>query len=250
MANVQLDNGFTRIANELLEVVMNQKLNGTQFKIIMAVWRYTYGYSRKQHEMSLGFISEATGVHKQTVRNELEKLIERKIIKVIKESSFSSSRVISFNKNYIEWEGLQSAKRLTVSKKANTAVSELTDTTVSELTDQERKPKENIKEIQSQVIFDHYISKNIIQHKQFDSDMKKAVKKAITKFGIDEVRTAIDNYAVVIKSDAYWFTQKYNIINMMRDKDIRQFGSEADPLSNFLVKEKNQTKQSINWEDI
>lgn len=68
MADVQVENGFTRIANELMEVVMLQKFNGSQFKIILAIWRYTYGFSRKSHDFSLTFLSKATNIHKQQVK--------------------------------------------------------------------------------------------------------------------------------------------------------------------------------------
>lgn len=154
MANVQAEHGFTKVANELLEVVMQQKLNGTQFKIIMAVWRFTYGFSRKEHDLSLTFLSKSTGVHKQQIKTELAKLIEKKIINVIGEASYTTSRKLSFNKNYDEWIDLQEVKTLTVSESSTTTVSEntyttvseLTTTTVSESTYQERNNKENIKE--------------------------------------------------------------------------------------------------------
>ena len=97
----------------------------------------------------------------------------------------------------------------------------------------------------SMEIFNHYISKNIINHKKFDSDMKRKVKNAIKKHGIDEVKKSIDNYAVVFHSDDYWFTQKYSLMDMMRDKDIRQFGTEADPLYNF-AKEHIKKKETNN----
>ena len=61
MANPKLENGYSPIANEILEQLCRQNLNGTQFRIIMVVWRYTYGFSRKEHELSETFISKAIG---------------------------------------------------------------------------------------------------------------------------------------------------------------------------------------------
>ena len=64
MANVQIDNGeFTRIANEILEHIAKAKLNGTQYAIILTIWRYTYGFQRISHEMSLGFMANLTGIN-------------------------------------------------------------------------------------------------------------------------------------------------------------------------------------------
>jgi phage replication O-like protein O len=154
MTNVQPENGFTRVANELLEVVAYQKFNGTQSRIILTLWRYTYGFSRKEHDLSLTFISRATGIHKQQVKKEMDKLIEKKVILVTEESTYNTSRKIKFNKDYSQWKDLQLPEELTVSENAYTTVSESTDPTVSEnayptvseFAYQERKYKESIKE--------------------------------------------------------------------------------------------------------
>ncbi|CAG9621829.1 replication protein [Sutcliffiella rhizosphaerae] len=118
MANVHPEKGFTRIAHEILEQTMKIKLSPTQHKIILAVWRYTYGFNRKDHEMSLSFLSEATDVHKQRIKPDLDKIIDRNILIITQENSARKSRRISYNKEYDQWDKLESAKILTVSKTA------------------------------------------------------------------------------------------------------------------------------------
>jgi len=137
-----------------MEVVMLQKFNGSQFKLILTIWRYTYGFSRKSHEFSLTFLAKAANIHKQQVKSELDKLIEDKIIVVVENSTFTNSRKLSFNKDYSQWSNLQSVKECTVSESTDTTVSESTDTTVSESTYQERKVKESIKETHKRVYED------------------------------------------------------------------------------------------------
>ncbi|MGG3821125.1 replication protein [Geobacillus thermodenitrificans] len=138
MADVQLENGYTKIANEILERLALTKLSPTQFRLILAIWRYTYGFNRKDHEMSLSFLAEATGIHKQRVKQELDKLIENNIVIVTEEGSFSKSRKLAFNKDYDTWR-LQSTKESTVSGIADTTVSETAYSTVSEFAYQEIK---------------------------------------------------------------------------------------------------------------
>lgn len=140
----QLEDGYTRIANEILEVVSKVKLNGTQYKILMVIWRYTYGFNRKDSEFSLNFLSEATNSNKQQVKRELDKLIEHKVITVVKEAGFNTSRRLSFNKKYSEWniEGVQYIKKDTVSGLADSRVSKKEYPTVSGLEYQERKYKD------------------------------------------------------------------------------------------------------------
>ena len=104
MASPQLENGYTKIADEILEVLPKYKFNGSQMRILMVILRYTYGFSRKQHELSLTFISEATGMNRTQVRRELNTLIAKNVILVLKEASFRKPRVIAFNKNYDQWQ--------------------------------------------------------------------------------------------------------------------------------------------------
>ena len=100
MANPQLENGYTPIANEILDNILKYPLNGTQWRILMTVWRYTYGYSRKDHSLAIGFICKATGCYKRQIQRELDSLINANILIVTKEATFKSARRIAFNKNH------------------------------------------------------------------------------------------------------------------------------------------------------
>lgn len=103
VADVQVENGFTRIANQILEEIAQRKFNGTEFRIIMILWRYTYGFNRKQHSLSTGFIAEAIGMDNSRVRKVLKDLIDNKVIDVTEQATFNHSRVLAFNKNFEEW---------------------------------------------------------------------------------------------------------------------------------------------------
>ena len=160
MADVQLEHGYTKIANEILEHLALTKLSPTQFRLILVIWRYTYGFNRKDHAMSLSFLAEATGVHKQRVKQELDKLIESNIVIVTEEGTNSKSRKLAFNKDYDTWL-LQSMKESAVSEIADTRVSEIADTRVSEIADT------RVSEIAYQEI------KNINKNLNKDDDIEK-----------------------------------------------------------------------------
>ncbi|USK46321.1 replication protein [Cytobacillus oceanisediminis] len=102
MASPQTKNGYTRIANEILEKIAKTDLNGTQLRIVMVIWRYTYGFSRKEYEISLAFLAEAIDTLRGHVDRELTNLINRKIINVVGIGK-RRGRILSFNKNYEEW---------------------------------------------------------------------------------------------------------------------------------------------------
>jgi phage replication O-like protein O len=104
MANPQIEKGHTRIANEIIEQVSRTDLNGTQIRILMVIWRYTYGFQRKTYEISLAFMAEAINSSRSHVDKELTTLIERKIVSVVGVGP-RRGRILSFNKNYEEWQG-------------------------------------------------------------------------------------------------------------------------------------------------
>lgn len=54
-----LDDGYTRLANELLDAVMCSGLPETELCILMAVWRKTYGYNKKMDWISNEQLCEA-----------------------------------------------------------------------------------------------------------------------------------------------------------------------------------------------
>lgn len=100
----QLEDGYTRIANELLEALSKARINGTQANIAFFIFRYTYGFHRKCHELGNAFIAEGTSNRKDQVKRELNRLIEMKIVQVYEESTHIKSRVIGINTKTSEWE--------------------------------------------------------------------------------------------------------------------------------------------------
>lgn len=193
MANPQTENGYTRIANEILEALAITNLNGTQRRILDVVFRQTYGYQRKEHDLSLNFISKATNIHKMQIQRELTSLIERRIITIVAEATFNKSRVIAFNKNYNEWlDSEQLAKKLTVNENDNHTVSEKANRTVSGLANQIKK-KENIKEMPIENFFENLWS--LYPRKKGKSKVSKKQKAKLYKeVGYEKMKQAIAKY--------------------------------------------------------
>lgn len=144
MAEPQIENGYTKIANEILEVLAKQPLNGTQRRILDVVFRYTYGFNRKEHELSLSYISKASNMHKQQVKRELDDLILKGIIHIVSEASFKSSRVIEFNKNYDMWIVDSKQNRVQLANQSTLQSANQSTPTVSGLEYQERKSLKKI----------------------------------------------------------------------------------------------------------
>lgn len=104
MASPQIEKGYTRIANELIERIVQVGLNGTQYRIIMTIWRYTYGIKgQKSNELSVRFLSEKINANKRQTERELAVLMERNIVKTLGVGE-KGARVLQVNKNYEQWD--------------------------------------------------------------------------------------------------------------------------------------------------
>ncbi|KHF33433.1 Bacteriophage replication protein O [Paenibacillus sp. P1XP2] len=104
MANPQLEDGFTRVAHRILEEIATRKLNATQFRIIMIIWRYTYGFQRKDHDFALKFLQQTTQLPESTIKRETSALIRAKVLVVTQKETSNTPRKLAFNKNYDEWD--------------------------------------------------------------------------------------------------------------------------------------------------
>ena len=103
MANPQAEDGHTRIANEVLEALMKTKLTGTQWDLVMAVVRKTWGYQHKEDFISLTQFKKLTGRNRSLIGRELSVLQDRNILKQIKKSTFGKSAKWQFNKDWESW---------------------------------------------------------------------------------------------------------------------------------------------------
>ena len=102
MASPQLENGYTRIANELLEAICRLKISGNEMRILLFIIRQTYGYSRKSAKISLSEISKAVGMTSDNVSKTLKKLSAKNVVKICKNGG-SKPQTISVNKDYEQW---------------------------------------------------------------------------------------------------------------------------------------------------
>ncbi|MFT9495850.1 replication protein [Anaerosolibacter sp.] len=221
-----LENGYTRIANEILDHMARIKFSPMQYRILFVVWRYTYGFQRKSHKISLTFLSEATGCDSRQIQRELKKLIK---MNVLIEKFSSSTRELSFNKKLTAWKldiGETDIDNLTNGEIDNgeiieTALGEIDNGTLGEIDNQERNNKKNIKEIYIGIL-DFWNGKEIVKHKQ-TSDIVNRIQAAIKKYGEEKVIEAINNYATVYKDEQYFYSHIWRL-----DKFLKQFNGLPD----------------------
>ena len=258
----QLENGYTRIANEILEQIAKTKLNGTQFRILVSILRNTYGFGRRDAKFSLSFLAENTDINKRQVQRELNALIEAKVISVIEEATFSSPAVLSFNKYFDQW---QLDRQVVANSSTGNETDNTTDvyldtstgsglvvSTGSELdtplfsgsldapeieapkNDPKEIYKESIKENIKERLFNFWNSRNIKVHSKFTEEISKALDKALKKWDEESISKAIQRYGVVYHDQNYFFKHKWGLANFLTQKNaLPDFLDDGEKWQNY-----------------
>lgn len=100
MSSPQLEDGHTKIANSLLEAILRHGFTETQLCVVFAVIRRTYGFNKKEDELSLSQIAKMTIYPVSRLSPVVNALVGAKVLRK-KEGRFANS--LSLNKNYEQW---------------------------------------------------------------------------------------------------------------------------------------------------
>jgi len=105
MASPQIDNGkFTRISNEILERLCQCNLTGKEARICFYVLRVTYGYQRKEAEISSADLADQLDSDASDVRKILGCLCDRGILKKTASHRGVKPPVYGVNKDWETWD--------------------------------------------------------------------------------------------------------------------------------------------------
>jgi len=100
-----LEDGYTRIANELLEAVMLAGMTQHQLLVFMAVMRKTYGFNKKVDWVSNEQLSQLTGMLPHKCSAAKSALVKRNIL-------IQEGRLTGINKELNEWKNVPYPKKV------------------------------------------------------------------------------------------------------------------------------------------
>jgi len=105
----QLENGYTKIANEIMDALIKHRIPGEERQCLDFILRKTYGYNKTEDMISNSQFVAATGLKRGNVSRSLRTLINKNI--VIK-SDNKRIPTYRFNKNYRTWKLLSKVIRV------------------------------------------------------------------------------------------------------------------------------------------
>ena len=99
----ELEDGYGRIANLLLEALSISKLNGKQMSICLFIIRRTYSWGKKSDEIALKEFALACDSSETYMSKQLKQLIEWK---VVKRKNYSPGKIPEYeiNTRVDEWD--------------------------------------------------------------------------------------------------------------------------------------------------
>jgi phage replication O-like protein O len=101
----QLEDGFTPIANDIMDALARTRFSGYDRSVLDFLFRKTYGWSKKSDLIALGQFVDATRISKPNIVHTIARLVKRNIIGVVKSNNGSLTRY-EFNKHWGTWEAL------------------------------------------------------------------------------------------------------------------------------------------------
>ncbi len=97
----QLEHGYTRIANTLLEGLLAYPFAGGELRLVLGVIRLTYGWGQKARLLRIKELAKLAGLHPRYARRLLKRLARDRIVE---RHPISRVRVvIGLNKEFSTW---------------------------------------------------------------------------------------------------------------------------------------------------
>lgn len=121
----QLEDGFTRVANELLDAVMASGLSETELCVVLAVWRKTYGYNKKMDWVSNDQLEQMIAKHHTHCSTAKNQLVAKKVL-------VQEGRSVGMNTSIIEWKTKINGFCKTLAKPAKDSLAVVANKTLAE----------------------------------------------------------------------------------------------------------------------
>jgi phage replication O-like protein O len=191
MANPQKEDGYTAIANELMEAFSRIKIPAKAMQILFVILRKTYGFNKKEDSISLSQFSKLTGIPTTHIPRNLSRLQEMRIITITKIGN-SSVNKYRFNKNFECWKAITNSD---TTKKGTTNLG------TTKIGNYQKRSKGITKNGQK-------VLPNLVHTK--DSITKDSITKANARARADEVKSYSDpNFFIVTPEERKKFAADF-----------------------------------------
>lgn len=97
----QLENGFVRVANELEDALLFKIRTFRHSQVVRAIIRKTYGYGKKEDDITISQIAEMTGLHRNHVGKAVKELEAMRVLNAVRAGKHGL--ILGINKHHQQW---------------------------------------------------------------------------------------------------------------------------------------------------
>ena len=103
-AGPQLEHGYTKIANELLEQLARAlTASGNQLALMLLVMRYSYGYRRKYADFTVTELAGKLAIDRANARRSIANLVQRNML-IVTDRPGHRRRRYRIRKDWQRWK--------------------------------------------------------------------------------------------------------------------------------------------------
>jgi phage replication O-like protein O len=224
----QLENGYTSLANEILDEILKLPLSNYEFRIMFAVIRKTYGYHKKDDLIALSQLSKMTFIPISHCSRTVKKLKEKNILSVT-QTGKSATLNLAIQKDFSKWillpkqdSSLTQTGNLVLPKQVSTK-----DTSTKENITKDTLPKKP-KKI---VIYTEEQKNNFTLFQEWIDDFAPKVNKLTQPFTIAQYVSIIKNFNINAIHDV--------LMDMDNKKDLlKRYDVAFTTCNNWLKRQK------------
>ena len=197
--SAQCENGYTRIANELVEALCHFRIPGEQMQCLLFIIRKTYGYGKIDDCIANSQFCEATGMKKGNVSRAVKELTKKQLVIKNDNGRIPSYR---FNKDYTKWKLLSKLQPVIntatgVIKTDNKVLSKVMDTKERKKILQKKEPRKKYGTFNNVLLTDSEHSKLLVRFNSSCQDKIDALSEGIKSKGYKYK----DYYATILAWD-------------------------------------------------
>lgn len=110
-----LEDGYTRIANSLLEALYKTPILSRESRVLLFIIRQTYGFGHKSRELSNGFIAAGTGINAKHISEIIKGLVSANVL-TKEQAQGRKPQIIGINTQLEKWNTIPKFRDNTIPK--------------------------------------------------------------------------------------------------------------------------------------
>jgi phage replication O-like protein O len=138
MASPQVEDGYTKIANELVEALMKVNLSAYESRVLWFLFRKTYGWEKKTDWIALSQFASCLNLDRRLIHRAIKGLSSKQMIVIERDDGLRIK--YGFQKDYDKWK-VSSNKMTVINRDDKLSSKEMIKVSSKEIPTKEKKEK-------------------------------------------------------------------------------------------------------------